>query len=270
MKLTVMVDNNTYIDKYYYGEPALSYYIEESGKRVLFDTGYSDVLIKNAEKMGIDLNNLDYIVISHGHNDHTGGLKYIFENKLMDKTMLISHPCCFLPKYLDDECIGAPYSEEKIRSFINWCPSDEPLNITENIIFLGRIPRDNDFEAKRPIGEFKDYDGTLKPDFVIDDSALVYKAENGLFIITGCSHSGICNIIEYAKKICGCDKVIGVIGGFHLFNSENRIKYTADYFEASGIETLYPCHCVSLKAKAEMMRRLNVKEVGVGMEINIK
>ncbi|HAZ06730.1 MAG TPA: MBL fold metallo-hydrolase, partial [Acetobacterium sp.] len=68
MKLTVLVDNNTYIDQYFLGEPALSFYIEEGSQKILFDTGYSDVLIHNAKKLGVDLNLLDTIVLSHGHN----------------------------------------------------------------------------------------------------------------------------------------------------------------------------------------------------------
>lgn len=74
MKLTVLVDNNTYIDQYYLGEPGVSYFIEDCGIRILFDTGYSDVYVRNAKKMGIDLSELDAVVLSHGHNDHTGGL----------------------------------------------------------------------------------------------------------------------------------------------------------------------------------------------------
>ena len=73
MKLTVLVDNNTYIDQYYLGEPALSFYIEDGDERILFDTGYSDAFIKNAEAMHIDLGRLTYIMLSHGHNDHTRG-----------------------------------------------------------------------------------------------------------------------------------------------------------------------------------------------------
>ena len=79
MKLTVLVDNNTYIDQYYLGEPAVSYYIEDEGARVLLDTGYSDIFLSNAEKMGIDLSRLTHIALSHGHNDHTGGLRFLLE-----------------------------------------------------------------------------------------------------------------------------------------------------------------------------------------------
>ncbi|MBQ1439018.1 MAG: MBL fold metallo-hydrolase [Solobacterium sp.] len=79
MKLTVLTDNNTIIDRYYLGEPALSFYLEDGDRRILFDTGYSDVFLRNAEALGIDLHAITDIVLSHGHNDHTGGLRYLLE-----------------------------------------------------------------------------------------------------------------------------------------------------------------------------------------------
>jgi len=79
MKLKVLVDNNTYIDQYYYGEPAVSYYIEDDGVSLLLDVGYSDLFIKNSMALGVDLENISTIIISHGHDDHTRGLKYYFE-----------------------------------------------------------------------------------------------------------------------------------------------------------------------------------------------
>ena len=79
MKLKVLVDNNTYIDQYYCGEPAVSYYIEDEDIRLLLDVGYSDLFLRNSNELGVDLENLSAIVISHGHDDHTRGLKYYFE-----------------------------------------------------------------------------------------------------------------------------------------------------------------------------------------------
>jgi len=74
MKLTVLVDNNTLIDHYFLGEPGISFLIQDQDKQILFDVGYSDAFIQNAEKMKFDLLQSDYIVLSHGHLDHTWGL----------------------------------------------------------------------------------------------------------------------------------------------------------------------------------------------------
>ena len=109
----------------------------------------------------------------------------------------------------------------------------------------------------------------LKDDYVNDDSAIVYKSEKGLFIITGCSHSGICNIIEYAKKVCKEEKIYGVIGGFHLFDLNKKLEETISYFKENSLKEIYPCHCVSLNAKIEMGKELNIKEVGVGLQLDI-
>ena len=85
---------------------------------------------------------------------------------------------------------------------------------------------------------------------------------------TGCSHAGICNIIEYAKKVCGVNKVHGVIGGFHLFEKGERLTETIEYLKSQNISLLYPCHCVSLEAKIEMGKSLMIHECGVGLQLN--
>ncbi|MDD4160533.1 MAG: MBL fold metallo-hydrolase [Synergistaceae bacterium] len=99
LKLTVLVDNNTLIDKYLTAEPGLSFWIESDGRKILFDTGYSDVFIKNAQVLGINLNDIDVAVLSHGHNDHTWGLNHLVQ--YFDRTMksdmpeMIAHPGAF-------------------------------------------------------------------------------------------------------------------------------------------------------------------------------
>lgn len=271
MKLKVLVDNNTYIDQYFYGEPAAAYYIEADGARILFDTGYSDILLKNAQKMDIDLSRLTHIVLSHGHNDHTGGLKFLYGQIGISDVQLIAHPDCFLPKFANGEYIGAPYSIDEISSITQFRPSSKPVKISDSLTYLGEIPRISDFESKLPVGQKYKNSGSneLEDDYLIDDSALVYQNTKGIFIITGCSHSGICNIINYAEQICGTQRILGILGGFHLFNNDNRLNQTIQYLTKFSIDNIYPCHCISLTAKAEMMKKLPVTEVGVGFEINI-
>ena len=261
MDLRVLVDNNTFIDQYYVGEPGLSFYLEEDGKRILFDTGYSDIFLSNAKKMNIDLSGLDYLMLSHGHDDHTGGLRYL---NGLEKTTLLCHPGVFNRRYHDGKDISCPVmlDDLKVKDYLD---GTGVVRISEKLYFLGQIPRVMNFED-RSLGTLEDG----SPDFLYDDSALAYKGKDGLFIITACSHSGICNIIEYAKKVLMENRICGVIGGFHLLKIDEQLMKTIEYLKAADIENLYPCHCVCFKAKALMNEVCNVKEVGVGLSLHIE
>ena len=267
MKLTVLTDNNTYIDQYYLGEPALSFFISQGGKSILFDTGYSDVFFKNAKSLGIDISKTDYIVFSHGHDDHTKGLSCIGKSEVQN-AQIVAHPACFDKKYVGDLYVGSPCSKEELASQFNCNFSDKPIELCKNLWYLGQIPRVFDYE-KGTVGE-TEKDGIRSADALYDDTALVYKSKKGLFVITGCSHSGICNITEYAKQVCGEEKVYGIIGGFHLFDDDEKLAKTVEYFVQNNIEVLYPCHCVSLVAKHRMLEKLNIKEVGVSLVLEIE
>lgn len=266
MKLKVLVDNHTYIDQYYLGEPAVSYYIEEGERKILFDTGYSDIFISNAKKMGIDLGEVDTIVLSHGHNDHTRGLRFLREAFDLSEKTLIAHPGCFDQKQSEGVDIGAPFSAAEMASMLKLVLTREPMFITPRLVFLGEIPMKNDFEAVPAIGVVTK-EGKSTPDALWEDTALAYIGEEGIFIITGCSHRGICNIVEYAKEVCASENVLGVLGGFHLFENDARLAKTAAFLQAEGVRHFFPCHCVSLEAKIEMGKVLNIGEVGVGMEL---
>lgn len=279
MKLTVLIDNNTFIDHYFYGEPGVSYFIQDGDTNILFDVGYSGAFIENAQKMNINLNNLDYLVISHGHNDHTWGLFYLIKNYTeaaiekikFNKPSLIAHPTAFCYKQLSDNMeIGSIVSKEKLSKHFNMLLSRDPVWLTDKLVFLGEIERKNDFENKIPIGKTQ-CNGTEIDDYVLDDSALVYKSLKGLVIITGCSHSGICNIIEYSKKVCKEDRIADVIGGFHLLNpTEKLLKYTSEYLKNNDIKELHAGHCTDLKSKIELSKSFNLKEVGVGLELTYR
>lgn len=267
MKLKVLVDNNTYIDQYYCGEPAVSYYIEDEDTKLLLDVGYSDLFIKNSKELGVDLKKIDAIAISHGHDDHTRGLQYYFEQINMNNINIVAHPDAFKEKINGNLKICSPILQEELIEKCNLILSKEPRRVSKNLIFLGEIPPSNSFEERKPIG--KQIDGeTLADDYVMDDSALVYKSEKGIYIITGCSHSGICNIVEYAKQVCNDNRVLGIIGGFHLFEVNEQVNRTIDYLKENNIKELYPCHCTSFIVKAEIHKSIPVKEVGVGLEIN--
>lgn len=182
--------------------------------------------------------------------------------------VLIAHPHCFEEKYHLGQSVGSPVSKSEIESKFNCIFTDEVYQITDKLLYLGQIPRQFSFE-NIPVGTTV-VNGEEKEDFLEDDTALVYKGKDGLFIVTGCSHSGICNIVSYAKKVCKENKIQGVIGGFHLLETDDKLVRTIDYFVENDISDVYPCHCVSLKAKHLMMDKFNTQEVAVSLQLNIE
>jgi 7,8-dihydropterin-6-yl-methyl-4-(beta-D-ribofuranosyl)aminobenzene 5'-phosphate synthase len=179
---------------------------------------------------------------------------------------LIAHPQVFDRKFckgLGD--VGTRKRKSKIAKYFVLNLSKKPKWITNNLCFLGEIPRINDFEAKIPCGMILK-NGKVFPDYLVDDSALVYKSSKGLVIIPGCSHAGICNIIEYSKQICRETKIIDVVGGFHLLDVKKGImSKTIEYLESCEIKCLHPCHCTDLQAKIELGKYFLIKEVGSGL-----
>ncbi len=278
MELSVLVDNNTIIDKYLLGEPGLSYYINENGKTILFDVGYSDILIQNADRLNLDLNEVDYIVLSHGHLDHTGGLepliKYYYEKKengTKNYPEIIAHPDCFKEKfYKDSTSIGINLSQNLLSKLFVINEYDKPFWITEKLVYLGQIERNNEFEAQKPLGYQVDIREKSK-DHILDDTALAYLSKKGIVIITGCSHSGICNIVTQAKRVTGVDNVVDIIGGLHLMEPEKmKLEKTKKFIKKLNLKQLHACHCTDLESKFELSRIANLKEVGVGMKFKYK
>ncbi len=277
MKLTVLVDNNTLIDRYFIGEPGLSYYIEEEDKKILFDVGYSDAFIKNGRLLDINFKDIDMLVLSHSHLDHTWGLEPLIryytnishEGIDYKNPQLITHPYTLNSrKYNNIQEIGSLISEEKLDKQFQLNTSKEPVWLTEKLVFLGEIERINNYEAKTPIGKIV-VDDKEEDDYIIEDTALAYKTDQGLVIITGCSHAGICNIVEKAKKVCKDDRVVDIIGGLHLQNpSKQQLIGTVEYMKKLNPETLHACHCTDLKSKIELSKVVNVEEVGVGLVLN--
>jgi 7,8-dihydropterin-6-yl-methyl-4-(beta-D-ribofuranosyl)aminobenzene 5'-phosphate synthase len=134
--------------------------------------------------------------------------------------------------------------------------------ITKNLIFLGEIPRLNNFESQETSFEFENGED----DFNLDDSALAAILSDELVVITGCSHSGICNICEHAKKVTGIKKLKAVIGGFHLKHQNRQTLETIEYFKKNEVEKLYPSHCTELPALSAFYDAFKIERVKTGME----
>jgi 7,8-dihydropterin-6-yl-methyl-4-(beta-D-ribofuranosyl)aminobenzene 5'-phosphate synthase len=275
LSLKVLSDNCTITDKYFSGEPGLSFLIETEGKKILFDTGYSDLFLKNALKLNENLLDLDFVVLSHGHLDHTGGLPHLIQHMTtsivhqmpVKVPVMVAHPHCFYPRPKPPlPNTGSIVPVDELSRHFSVQSSVNPVWFSDRLVFLGQIDRTFDFEDFDPgtrtiIME----NGMAEKDFLLDDSALAFRAGRGLVIITGCSHAGICNIVEQARRVCGDNRVIDIIGGLHLLApGRRRLDNTGRYLKRLDLTALHACHCTSLSSKIELARGSPLKEVGVG------
>ena len=277
MKTTILVDNTALFDRMFIAEHGFSAYIEAEGKRVLFDTGYSDAVVRNAQKMKIHLLDLDYIILSHGHFDHTGGLWHIihlFMEAIIEDTphrlpKLIAHPCCFLPRPkppLGD--IGSVLTADEVQRIMPLELSAGPVSLSPNLFFLGGIEQKFPFERSLP-GPRRIVmpDGSVQEDRIFDDTSLAFRSRDGLVVITGCAHAGICNTVEYAKKVCGENRVHDIVGGLHLRSAGPQLDGTLAYLKDLRTSSLHACHCTSLAAKVALAQVAPLKECGVGLRL---
>jgi 7,8-dihydropterin-6-yl-methyl-4-(beta-D-ribofuranosyl)aminobenzene 5'-phosphate synthase len=258
LKITVLNDNTA--GRFCLAEHGLSFWIE-STEKYLFDTSTSDLFLENARRIGIDINNTNTVVLSHGHDDHTGGLRYL-KNKI-----IVAHPDVFMNRYRKSNAspLGFPFSRDEAENQFEFQLQfhQEPFKLDATTWFLGEIPRNNDFEAKET--PFIDENGN--DDFVPDDSGMAVVTKNGLVVISGCAHSGICNMIEHARQATGVDKVFGVIGGFHLTQNNEQTQRTIKYFQQLAVEKVMPSHCTALPALAAFHKAFDFVQVKSGNTI---
>jgi len=226
--------------------------IDDNEVTVMMDTGPTpEALLHNVDTMGIILQNVDVIALSHGHYDHTGGL--IEALKQMKKRVpVIGHPTVFGPKLTimpHLRLIGAPFRSSEVES-AGGVPllATDPVKIADGIITTGEVPRTTAFETVR--GFWTIHNRKFVEDKMLDDQSLVIDVENkGLVVVSGCAHSGIINTIKYAQKITENSMVYAVLGGFHLWNAENkRIQATVDELKKLDLKFVGPCHCTGKKA----------------------
>jgi len=260
MTISILTDNHP--GGHTPAEHGLSYFIEYDGRRLLFDTGQSDMFLRNAEAMKIDMTNIDIVILSHGHFDHGNGLDYLAGGSL------ICHPGCFVNRYRksDHTFIGLKNSEEELSLMFNLITSAEPYKISEKIFFLGEIPRLTGFESLTTSFVFEDG----SPDYVIDDSAIVMLTDKGLFVVTGCGHAGIVNTLEHAKKVTGENVIYGIMGGFHLKEIDKQTKESIRYLKENKVKHVFPSHCTSLPALTAFYQEFKGKQVKTGDIFNFE
>ncbi len=242
MKITALVENTTHSKLK--AKHGLSLYIETKKHNVLFDLGPDNTLFENAEKMDIDLSNVDTVVISHGHIDHGGALKKFL--KINRTAKIYIQRTAFEPHYSKTLFFKIPVGiDESLRDNEQIVLLDGDFKIDEEL-FLFTVS-----ETKRlysPVNGVL-YDARGKDTFAHEQNLIV--TENETALIMGCGHAGIANIMERAKKyeprLC--------VGGYHLYNpvtkksvSQELLSGIADELEKYRNTEFYTCHCTGEKA----------------------
>jgi len=242
--------------------------LTEAGKtrKALFDFGFSETgALRNARALGVDLGELEALVLSHGHMDHHGGLPAFVESIGAKGIELVLHPAAFRgPRYVKlpgERRLRLPSPErgrlEKAGVRVVASQTPHPL-LNGALLFLGEIPRRTDFEKGMLRARYEEA-GQEKFDPIEDDSAAVAHVKGkGLVVLSGCAHSGIVNTVAYAREVTGVDPVFAVMGGFHLTGAdfEPIIGKTTEALKSFNPRHIVPTHCTGRKASIHIEREM--------------
>ncbi|PAB58529.1 MBL fold metallo-hydrolase [Anaeromicrobium sediminis] len=263
MKITTLIENTLKKDSNLINEHGLSILIEVDNKKILFDTGASASFINNAKDLNIKLNDIDHILLSHGHYDHCGGLKSLLDEYNPDCTLNV-HKDFFKvcdKNYLNDEnnvfsndtsekyrYVGIDFDENYInkKSTKTFLIDEDIYKLSDSVYVFSNFEKSINYEKTNENMKIK-----IGEEYVTDkfseEIALGIDTPKGLLIIVGCSHVGILNTLTTIEKRTG-KKIYGVIGGTHLVEAhEDRILKTIDYIKEKNVDLIGFSHCTGEK-----------------------
>ena len=261
LKVTVLLENrNAKETDGLLCRPGLSLLIEDGITRILFDTGPDASFMHNAKKMGVSLNGIDWVVLSHGHYDHCGGLRH-----LQKLPKVLCHPGVYDQKYAGVMVFNHFIEIKKISTQLppvqcNFHFTKEPYEISQRFIWSGEIASVKSYGYVK--GE------KVEPDALNDEGVLLYKSKKGLVIFIGCGHKGLRNIIEHCKKLTGINTIYALVGGMHLRRAMPwNMLPLRNYIKDVNPAQILTCHCTGKWGKLWMP---GAEEINTGDIVSIR
>lgn len=258
-RIVTLVENTAGVHKGLRSEHGIAFYVELQGKSLLFDTGQSGAFFENAEKLKIDLTRIDALCLSHGHYDHSGGVRTLLM-KGMRPSVWIGKGF-FDEKYAREgttyEYVGndfdAAYFQEQGVPYRE--VDTEIQEILPGAYAVTRFERTFPDETVNP-RFWVLRKGMFSQDTFEDEITLVLDTPRGLVVLLGCSHPGVKNILSSIKKRFS-RKIYAVLGGTHMVEaSESSIERSLKYFKEEGAELLGVSHCTGEKASKRIAERI--------------
>lgn len=233
---------------------------------LLFDAGLGRKTgIHNLDILGVRVNDLRAVALSHGHIDHHGGLEGIFQRVGRPRMPLVLHPDAWRDRKImfptGSEIHRPPPSRGDLeREGVEVVEERGPSPLLDGMVLVtGQVARVTDFEKGFPLQHARTQGGWEPDTWLWDDQPIVLTLKDkGLVVLSCCSYAGIINVLRHAQQITGLKKVYAVVGGLHLTGGifEAIIPRTIEELAAIGPEVLVPCHCTGWKATHELARRL--------------
>lgn len=262
MKIYVLIENTA--SGNLICEHGLSLLIENKDKKILLDAGSTDKFLENADCMGIDLSDIDFAVLSHGHYDHSGGFDALFEINHNVKVYAKKEAACtYYSGNGGMHEIGVP--REVLAHNDRFIFTDKNAEIDNGIYLIG-----HNTENLSAIGQkaklYKEENTCIVPDDFIHEQSLVFDTQKGLVIFNSCSHAGAANIIREVREYCDNKQIYAYIGGLHMKGkadgkeicafSDDEIDLLCDAVKEEKISMIYTGHCTGLPGLEKMKERL--------------
>jgi 7,8-dihydropterin-6-yl-methyl-4-(beta-D-ribofuranosyl)aminobenzene 5'-phosphate synthase len=266
---------NTSISKDLGSEHGLSLYIEANGRKILFDVGASELFFENAKKLDADISDVDYLVISHGHYDHGGGLEvFLQENK---KAEVFLQRLAFGKYYAIRPNNGLSYIglDEKLKK------NRQMVFVTDRFFISRGIHVFTNIVQKEPIPAsnrvlLMETNGERMQDTFNHEQVLIIEEAGKTLLVTGCAHNGIVNILEHFHDFTGRMPDY-VIGGFHLSSPTSDTSESFEKIDEIGKYLLstnakyYTCHCTGMEPYNRLKAVMgdSIEYLATGSEITI-